>query len=69
MNAAHQPAPAPVKRFVLFASEDYYPAGGWGDFVGSFDTYAEARAAGEPHDKAGRLCQVIDLTTGLDVWQ
>ena len=33
-----------MKRFLLFAGEDYYPWGGWRDFVGSFDTAEEAMA-------------------------
>jgi hypothetical protein len=31
-----------VKRYLLFTYEDYYPAGGWRDFSGSFDTPEEA---------------------------
>jgi hypothetical protein len=27
-----------VKDFALFAGEDYYPNGGWGDFKGVFET-------------------------------
>lgn len=30
-------------RFALFMGEHYYPSGGWGDFVASFDTIEEAR--------------------------
>jgi len=30
------------KRFLLFAGQNYYPDGGWHDFVKSFDTYEEA---------------------------
>jgi hypothetical protein len=32
----------PLKRYLLFCGDDYYPAGGWDDFVGSFDTKDEA---------------------------
>ncbi len=31
-----------IKRFLVFAYDDYYPAGGWGDFRGAFDTSEEA---------------------------
>lgn len=31
-----------MKRFMLFAGENYYPCGGMEDFKGSFDTYEEA---------------------------
>ena len=30
-----------MKRFILFAGDDYYPQGGWGDFRGFFDTIEE----------------------------
>lgn len=31
-----------VKKYLLFAGERYYPAGGWNDFQGSFGTPLEA---------------------------
>lgn len=31
------------KRFLLFDSPRFYPSGGWGDLVASFDTLKEAR--------------------------
>lgn len=34
--------PGPLKRFLLFCGADYYPSGGWGDFVGDFETMEEA---------------------------
>lgn len=40
----HKTAKRPLKRFLVFVYEDHYPAGGWGDFVGSFGTLAEAQA-------------------------
>lgn len=33
------------KRYLLFYGDAYYPAGGWGDFRGAFDTIEEAHAA------------------------
>lgn len=33
-----------MKRYLLFAGEDYYPVGGWDDFIGSFDSLGEALA-------------------------
>lgn len=33
-----------LKRYLLFAFNDYYPAGGWDDFVESFDTIDEAKS-------------------------
>lgn len=31
-----------MKRYLLFAGPGYYPLGGWDDFIGSFDSEAEA---------------------------
>jgi len=31
-----------MKRFLVFTGDEHYPNGGWDDFVGSFDTLAEA---------------------------
>lgn len=33
-----------LKRFLAFAYQRYYPAGGWDDFVGSFDSVEDAEA-------------------------
>lgn len=33
-----------MKRFLMFAGSNYYPAGGWDDFRGAFDTSEEAFA-------------------------
>lgn len=34
-----------MKRFLLFVGRQYYPVGGWDDFVGSYDTLKEAEDA------------------------
>lgn len=31
-----------MKRFLLFVFDSYYPAGGWNDFAGSFDSQYDA---------------------------
>lgn len=57
---------APMKRYLLFYGETYYPAGGWGDFRGSFDTLREATDAfGAPADNY--WAHVVDTVTN-DVW-
>ena len=33
-----------MKRFLIFGGSDYYPAGGWNDFRGDFDTQDLASA-------------------------
>jgi len=30
-----------MKRFMIFAGENYYPSGGMNDFVGEFDTISQ----------------------------
>lgn len=54
-----------MNQFVLFAGDNYYPGGGWQDFVDSYDTVEEAVAAGKPdEDDWGKWYHVIDITTG-----
>lgn len=31
-----------LKAYLVFAGDDYYPAGGWDDFKADVDTYKEA---------------------------
>jgi len=38
-----------MRRYLLFAGDQYYPAGGWHDFQGSFDSVAEAKEDYERH--------------------
>jgi hypothetical protein len=67
----------PLKRYALFAFDDHYPGGGWGDFEESFDTVEEvARVIAGPrgYEKDQRRhfdnYQVIDLVTGEEVdWE
>ena len=55
-----------VKRFVVFAYGTYYPAGGWSDHVGSYDTVEEAREAAryQREELRNDWTDIIDLTTG-----
>ena len=34
-----------LKRYAVFAYDDYYPGGGWSDFEEAFDTVEAARAS------------------------
>lgn len=60
-----------VKRYLLFAGDQYYPVGGWDDFKGSFDTPDEAvdaiRHPTEPNGWRTDWWHVIDGTTGDEV--
>lgn len=51
-----------MKRFLLFAGENYYPLGGWTDFRDDFDTLEEARAAKNyRHDlQSAEWFQIVD---------
>ena len=52
-----------MKQFLLFAGDQYYPNGGWGDFEGSFDSIDEAKVAEKAlpgHD----WFQVVDTASG-----
>jgi hypothetical protein len=60
-----------MKRFLLFAGDQYYPSGGWQDFKKSFDTALEAvrAAAGSTKEvdlktRSWEWWQVVDLKTG-----
>ena len=46
-------------RYLLFAGSTYYPAGGWGDYRGAFETIKEATEAGDGFD----WLDVVDLET------
>jgi hypothetical protein len=53
-----------LKRYALFQGLNYYPSGGWNDFVGAFDTPLEAFAYENKNlDRDWR--QVVDLQTGV----
>jgi hypothetical protein len=47
------------KKYIVFAYEQYYPSGGMGDIVGSFDTIEEARERGSDND----YCDIVDRDT------
>lgn len=50
-----------MKRYLLFAGAIYYPAGGWDDFKGSFDTVLDALEAVKSHTD---WHHVVDSITG-----
>ena len=53
-----------IKRYLLFAGYSYYPAGGWNDFVDSYDTREEAEQS------AKNICLLEEYTipTGKYDW-
>jgi len=55
-----------MKRYLLFAGDNYYPCGGWEDFIEDFDDLQKARdrgAAEEVADGLGRWWHVVDSET------
>lgn len=54
-----------MKRYALFSGDAYYPAGGWDDFRGSFDTLDEAVAAAQK--RGDDWSHVVDLHSGKEV--
>ena len=52
-----------MKRYLLFAGEDYYPSGGAKDLEGDFDTIDEAVNALDHEDYRDCWAHVFDLTT------
>lgn len=54
-------------RYLVFAMDQYYPGGGWSDFVGAAVTFEDAQImaikAKSTHDDA----QVVDLDTMKEV--
>lgn len=60
-----------LKRFAVFAGDNYYPWGGFSDLVGTFDDKDEAiaeakKAEARIHDE---WSHVIDLQTGEWVYE
>jgi hypothetical protein len=53
-----------MKRFVVFAYDNYYPSGGWDDLSGVFDNREEAHKAAIDHVRLMDVAQVVDFTIG-----
>jgi hypothetical protein len=53
-----------MKRYLVFAYQDYYPEGGWDDLNGSFDTFEEANTHLDHLLDGLKKGYVVDLVTG-----
>ena len=51
-----------LKRFLLFAGDEFYPGGGWDDFIAGYDTELEAIRVAE--DNKFNWYHVVDTYTG-----
>ena len=58
---------AKVKRYLVFAGYDYYPSGGWNDYVASFDDLNMARDTAK--GMVIEWAHIIDITTGKKVYE
>jgi hypothetical protein len=59
-----------MRRFLLFGGSNYYPSGGWDDFMESFDSVEDAakvaKSRGRSHSNALEWidwAHVVDSTT------
>ena len=55
-----------MKRYAVFAFNDYYPVGGWDDLLGWYESIEEARLGGQNFlEKSWRdVMYMVDLETG-----
>ncbi len=54
-----------LKRYLLFAYQDYYPSGGWDDFKDSFDILEAANKVKAAYESDGYPnVTVVDSFTG-----
>jgi hypothetical protein len=49
------------QMYALFAGDNYYPGGGWADFVKSFDTLDMAKDYVQHNDAVWDWYQIVDL--------
>lgn len=58
-----------MKRYALFEGMLYYPAGGWDDLTGTYDSLEEAQANRDKYKTNHRndWYQIVDLQTGVIV--
>lgn len=56
-----------MKRYFLFAGENYYPSGGFGDFRKDADNIEELKEVFFNEFKWCDWCHILDTQTGLIV--
>lgn len=54
-------------RYLVFAFDDYYPAGGWSDLKGQHHNSIDAIAQARDLAKRWQNVEIIDLETGEDI--
>ena len=55
-----------MKKYILFLGDQYYPAGGWNDFSGSFDDLEAAKSYAEERREENSFLwwHVVDKDNG-----
>ena len=56
-----------MKRFLVFCYNQWYPSGGWSEFVGSFGSLDEAKDVSKKKGSDHR--EVVDGETENIVWE
>lgn len=56
-----------MKRFLVFRGYDYYPAGGWNDFKGAFDSIEEAHDAANLDIRDFEWNHIVDTKTMKEI--
>ena len=49
-----------MKRYLVFAFDQYYPCGGWSDFKGDFDYHGDALALANRLKRDNDYVSVVD---------
>ncbi len=52
-----------MKKYIVFAYDDYYPQGGLNDIHGSFETLEEAVEASSKIDSRHGIVEIVDRDT------
>lgn len=52
-----------LKKYLLFAFDNFYPSGGWSDFQGDFETLEEALKMGKEAGRAFDRWEIVDSET------
>lgn len=54
-----------MKRYLIFSYPEYYPIGGWGDFIIDFNTYDELLVNGSGIKFSSDTTEIIDTITNV----
>lgn len=52
-----------MKRYLVFAGDTHYPAGGWDDFIGDYDNLTEAFHIAKITGHSSHWWHVVDTQT------